>query len=84
MERSILQFRVLGPLEMISNGEPVDLGAKKQRVLLALLLINANRVVSTDRILESLWGDEAEGGVRSPRCTGKPRDGQAQRAPSFH
>ncbi len=56
-----MQFQILGPLEMTSSGQPVDLGARKQRMLLALLLINANRVVSTDRILESLWGDDAEG-----------------------
>ena len=56
-----MDFRILGPLEVIENGEPLDLGTFKQRSLLALLLINANRVVSTDRILEELWGDEAAG-----------------------
>ena len=56
-----LEFRILGTLEASENGQVLDLGALKQRALLALLVINANRVVSTDRILEELWGDEAEG-----------------------
>ena len=59
--RESLEFRILGTLEASENGQELDLGAYKQRALLALLLINANRVVSTDRILEELWGDEAEG-----------------------
>lgn len=56
-----LEFRVLGPLEAAHKGQPLDLGPHKQRSLLALLLIHANRVVSTDRILDELWGDDAEG-----------------------
>ena len=56
-----MEFGVLGPLEVIHDGQPLDLGPHKQRSLLALLLIHANRVVSTDRILEELWGDDAEG-----------------------
>lgn len=56
-----MEFRILGPLEVVEDGETLDLGPRKQRSLLALLLIHANRVVSTDRILEELWGDESEG-----------------------
>ena len=56
-----MEFRILGPLEALSDGLPVDLGPHKQRSLLALLLLSANRVVSTDRILEELWGDDAAG-----------------------
>ncbi|MEA3510841.1 MAG: helix-turn-helix domain-containing protein, partial [Actinomycetota bacterium] len=56
-----MEFRILGPLEVAENGEILDLGSRKQRSLLALLLIHANRVISTDRILEELWGDDAEG-----------------------
>jgi DNA-binding SARP family transcriptional activator/ABC-type glycerol-3-phosphate transport system substrate-binding protein len=52
---------VLGPLEFERGGVSVDLGSAKQRSLLALLLINANQIVSTDRILEELWGDEGSG-----------------------
>ena len=49
-----MEFRILGPLEVVHEDETLDLGARKQRSLLALLLISANRVVSTDRILEEL------------------------------
>jgi DNA-binding SARP family transcriptional activator/Fe2+ transport system protein FeoA len=53
-----VEFRILGPLEVIADGEPLDLGGRKQRAVLAMLLIEANRVVSTDRLIEALW-DEA-------------------------
>ncbi len=56
-----MEFRILGPLEVLRDGEPLDVGPHKQRSLLALLLLHANRVVTTDHILEELWGEEAEG-----------------------
>ncbi len=56
-----MEYRILGPLEVLDGGRPVDLGAHKQRALLALLLLHVGRVVSTDRILDDLWGDEAAG-----------------------
>ena len=49
-------FRLLGPLEALEGGEPVDLPAGKPRALLAQLLLDANRVVSTDAIVDGLWG----------------------------
>jgi DNA-binding SARP family transcriptional activator len=52
-----MEFRVLGPLEVVKEDRPLDLGAAKQRSLLALLLLNANEVVSTDRLIAELWGD---------------------------
>ena len=57
---SAVEFRLLGSLEVTSNGRSVDLGPLKQRSLLALLLIHANEVVSTDRILEELWDGQAK------------------------
>ncbi len=55
--RTILpvQFRMLGPLQVEHEGHPLDLGRPKQRALLALLLVHAGHVVSTDRIVEELW-----------------------------
>ena len=53
-----MDFGVLGPFEVLDNGKPVNIGPRQQRALLALLLINLNRVVSTDRILEDLWHDD--------------------------
>jgi DNA-binding SARP family transcriptional activator/streptogramin lyase len=52
-----LRFHVLGRLEVYSDGVAVDLGPRKQRALLALLLLNANRVVSMERLIDDLWGD---------------------------
>jgi predicted ATPase/DNA-binding SARP family transcriptional activator len=50
-----VEFRVLGPLEVVAAGQPLDLGTPRQRTLLALLLVQAGRVVSYDRLLEDLW-----------------------------
>src|SRR5262245_53544673 len=52
-----LTFQVLGPLEAFSDGVELELGPRKQRALLALLLLNANRVVSMERLIDELWGD---------------------------
>jgi DNA-binding SARP family transcriptional activator len=54
----VLEFRILGPLEVADDGEPLQLSGQKQRALLALLLLDANRVVSTDRIVDALWGEQ--------------------------
>ncbi|MFB9177306.1 BTAD domain-containing putative transcriptional regulator [Dactylosporangium sucinum] len=55
-----LDFRILGPLEVRTpTGEPLDLGARKQRAVLALLLVDPGRVVSLDRIVHGLWAGEA-------------------------
>jgi DNA-binding SARP family transcriptional activator len=54
-----VEFRILGPLEVRDNGESLVLGGAKQRSLLAILLLNANQVVSTDRLIDELWGAEA-------------------------
>ncbi|MDQ1396555.1 MAG: hypothetical protein QOG64_1814, partial [Acidimicrobiaceae bacterium] len=60
-----MEFRILGPLEVIHDGHAVDVGGLKQRAVLALLLVDGNRVVSLDRLIDQLWGDEAP-----PRATG--------------
>jgi predicted ATPase/DNA-binding SARP family transcriptional activator len=51
-------FRVLGPLEAQRNGRVVELGAPKQRLLLAQLLLNANDVVSREAAVDCLWDDD--------------------------
>src|SRR5437868_4720149 len=53
-----MEFHILGPLEVIANGQSLDLGAQKQRALLAILLLEANRVVSAGRLIDALWEDE--------------------------
>jgi DNA-binding SARP family transcriptional activator len=51
-----VEFRILGPLEVVDEGRPLPLGGSRQRTLLALLLTHANEVVSTDRLIDALWG----------------------------
>ena len=55
------QFKILGPLQLERAGGPVDLGSFKQKSLLALMLVHANQIVSTDRIIDELWGEEGTG-----------------------
>ena len=53
-----MEFRVLGPLEVESNGHLVPIGSRQPRIVLAVLLLNANRVVSRDRLVDAIWGDD--------------------------
>jgi DNA-binding SARP family transcriptional activator len=52
-----MDFRLLGPLEVADDEHRLVLGGVKQRLVLAMLLLHANEVVSTDRLLEGLWGE---------------------------
>ena len=52
------EFRLLGPLEVLVDGKPLSIAAAKPRALLALLLLNRNRVVPTERLVDELWGEE--------------------------
>jgi DNA-binding SARP family transcriptional activator len=54
-----MEYRVLGPLEVVRQGRTLELGSGKQRTLLAALLLHANEVVSTDRLIDALWGERA-------------------------
>lgn len=54
-------FGILGPTVATVGGQTIDLGPPKQRALLALFLIHPNRVITSERILEELWGDAASG-----------------------
>jgi DNA-binding SARP family transcriptional activator len=51
-----VDFRILGPLEVSRDGRAVPVTGTRQRELLALLLLDAGRVVSSDRLMEELWG----------------------------
>jgi len=53
------EFRILGPLEVEGPSGPVALGGQRQRALLAMLLLEAGRVVPTERLVDQLWGEEA-------------------------
>jgi YVTN family beta-propeller protein len=52
-----VKFRILGPLEVTDHGHEVPLAGSKQRAVLAILLLHANEVVSSDRLIDELWGD---------------------------
>jgi predicted ATPase/DNA-binding SARP family transcriptional activator len=53
-----LRFGLLGPLEIERDGERLAVGGPRQRALLALLLLHANEVVSRERLIDGLWGDD--------------------------
>jgi DNA-binding SARP family transcriptional activator len=52
-----MEYRILGPLEVLDDGRPLALGGTRQRALLAVFLLHPNEVVSTDRLLDDLWGE---------------------------
>lgn len=54
-----MEFRILGPLDVRIAGESVSLGGAKQRAVLAALLLNANEVISVERLVDEVWGDRS-------------------------
>src|ERR671935_281656 len=52
-----MDFRILGPLEVLDKERVLDVGGGKQRSILALLLMHANEVVPSDRLIDELWPD---------------------------
>jgi DNA-binding SARP family transcriptional activator len=54
-----VQLRLLGPLTLEGKDGPIALGGKKQRSLLAVLAVHANRAVSEDRLIDAMWGEDA-------------------------
>src|SRR2546425_9363931 len=57
-EAQAMNFRILGPLEVLDEERVLDVGGGKQRAVLALLHLHANEVVSSDRLIDELWPDE--------------------------
>ena len=55
MSNAGLQFGVLGPLQLRAGETVVPLGAPKQRAVLATLLMNRNRAVSVDALIDAVW-----------------------------
>ena len=54
-----MEFKILGPLEVIDDGRAIQVGGRKQRAVLAVLLLHANEVVSRGRLIEAVWGERA-------------------------
>src|SRR5436190_1717342 len=52
-----MEFRLLGPLEVVSRDQSLLVGGGKRRSLLAILLMHANEVVSSERLIDELWGE---------------------------
>jgi DNA-binding SARP family transcriptional activator len=52
-----VEFRILGPLEVVEDGNPVALGTLKERLVLGVLLLHANEFVSRERLIDDLWGE---------------------------
>jgi DNA-binding SARP family transcriptional activator len=50
-----VEYRILGSLEVVANGTAADLGPPKQRAVLAVLLLHANQIVPTDRLIDLIW-----------------------------
>jgi DNA-binding SARP family transcriptional activator len=62
-------FAILGPLEVSKAGNRLRLGGPKQRTVLAHLILNANRIVSIDSLIDALWGDQPPGTARATTQT---------------
>ncbi len=60
-----MQYHLLGGLAVTHEGTTLDLSTPKQRAVLAVLLLERDRVVSVDRLIELLWGDEADKALSS-------------------
>jgi class 3 adenylate cyclase/DNA-binding SARP family transcriptional activator len=55
---NVIEFRVLGSLEAVDQDGPLALGAPKQRTLLAVLLLHRGEPVSTERLVDEIWGEQ--------------------------
>jgi len=61
-----VEFRLLGPLEVVDDvGKAVPLGGRRPRAVLALLLLSPNRAVSTERLIDAVWGEDPPANARS-------------------
>jgi DNA-binding SARP family transcriptional activator len=60
-----MHFAILGPLEVTGEDGPLPLGGPKQRIVLAHLVLEANQVVSAERLIDALWGDDLPDDPRS-------------------
>ncbi|MBB5868385.1 DNA-binding SARP family transcriptional activator [Allocatelliglobosispora scoriae] len=60
-----MTFHILGPVEVRRDGAPLPLGGRKQRTILAVLLLNRARTVSTETLMSLLWGDDPPRSVQA-------------------
>ena len=60
-----VKFKILGPVEISAGSERLDLGGTRQQIVVAMLLLHANRVVTMDRLLEAIYGEDPPPTARS-------------------
>ncbi|MGH2839765.1 MAG: BTAD domain-containing putative transcriptional regulator, partial [Solirubrobacteraceae bacterium] len=63
--RAALEFRLLGPVDVVRDGQALAVGGPRQLSLLTMLLLQRDRVVSTDRLVEDLWAGAPSAGART-------------------
>ena len=63
----MLKYAILGPIELSDGERSLPAAGPRQLVLLAFVLVHANRAVSTDRLIHALWGSAESGG-----CAAEP------------
>ena len=69
------EFRILGEVQAFVNGQSVDLGHRRQQSVLVILLLDANRSVHTDELIERVWGARLPYRARH-QCAGAACDGE--------
>ncbi|HEY6309507.1 MAG TPA: BTAD domain-containing putative transcriptional regulator [Streptosporangiaceae bacterium] len=87
-----MDFRILGPLELAAGWRRLDLGGSRQQIVVATLLLSANRVVTMDRLLEAIYGEDlpptcraqAQISISSLRRLFAPHSGEAIISTSAH
>jgi len=60
-----VEFRILGPLEVVRDGEPVRLGGPREKTTIAMLLLEAGNVIPVDRLIDAVWDDEPPATARA-------------------
>jgi DNA-binding SARP family transcriptional activator len=60
-----MEFRILGPVEVWRDGRPVDAGHARQRAVLAVLVLDAGRVVPLEALIDRVWGEDSPRSVRN-------------------
>lgn len=60
-----MELRVLGPVEAVVDGRVIDLGAPRQRCVLAILALEPNRVIPTERLIDAIWDTAAPAAAKS-------------------
>ena len=87
-----MEYRLLGRLHVRANGRPLNVAGNRPRALLADLLLHANQIVSSDRLIDDLWGESPPGDAthdlrviasRLRACLGRSRDVVETRAPGY-